>query len=140
MQNSVSYVWLYESVSKKNKATVVTFINAIYAMPQPIMCLYIMYISKDWYKLCFWALILGYISLIICYFCPESPQWLIVHGHREKCIEALNSIAKFNGKSTRIPSDALFTEDPNTQDLFEAANLSCCDFSNSDFRLACQDP
>ena len=73
LQNSVSYVWLYESVSERSKPTAVTIVNAVYALPQPLMCLYIMFITKDWFLLCFLALILGYVSLIICYFCPESP-------------------------------------------------------------------
>ena len=73
LQNSVSYVWLYESVSERSKPTAVTIINAVYALPQPLMCLYIMFLTKDWFLLCFLALILGYVSLIICFFCPESP-------------------------------------------------------------------
>ena len=115
LQNSTSYQWLYESVSKANKATAITVINSVYALPQPLMCLYVVYISKNWFPLCFWALMLGYVCLGICFFCPESPQWLMVHGHREEGIKALNRIAKFNGSLLRIPENAIFEEDPSTQ-------------------------
>ena len=73
LQNSTSYQWLYESVSKSYKSTAITIINSFYALPQPIMCLYVMYLGKDWYPLCFWALMLGYLCLFICFFCPDSP-------------------------------------------------------------------
>ena len=53
---------------------------------------------------------LGYLSLLICFFCPESPQWLMVHGYREEGIKALNKIAKFNGSDAYIPEDAIFEE------------------------------
>ena len=116
LQNSASYLWLYESVAKHKKSTVITIINAVYALSQPVMCLYVLFISKDWFKLVFWALILGYISLTLCFICPESPTWLIVHGHREQCIKVLNQIAKYNGKSSQsIPDDAQFDEDPATR-------------------------
>ena len=49
LHNSTSYQWLYESVSKSYKPTAITIINSVYALPQPIMCLYVMYIGKDWF-------------------------------------------------------------------------------------------
>ena len=73
-----------------------------------------MYVGKNWFPLAFGALVLGYVALLISCFCPESPQWLIVHSHREECIKALNRIAKCNGKEARIPDDAVFEEDPAT--------------------------
>ena len=73
LQNSTSYQWLYESVSKANKSTAITIINSVYALPQPVMCLYVMYLGKDWYPLCFWALMLGYVCFIIAAICPDSP-------------------------------------------------------------------
>ena len=107
IQNSASYLWLYESVTRQKKPTAITVINVVYSLPQPVMCLYVVFISKDWFQLVFWALILGYVCLAICFFCPESPQWLIVHGHRQECIKALNRIARFNGRShCTIPNDA----------------------------------
>ena len=71
-----------------------------------------MFVSKNWFDLCFWALILGYIALVICFFCPESPQWLFVHDKQEEGIVALNRIARFNGADVRIPYDSIFDEAP----------------------------
>ena len=53
---------------------------------------------------------LEYVCLIICFFCPESPQWLMVHGYREEGIKTLNKIAIFNGSDACIPEDAIFEE------------------------------
>ena len=39
-----------------------------------------------------------------------------MHGNREKCINSLNKIAKFNGVAERIPNDAKFAEDPNSHE------------------------
>ena len=74
------------------------------------MCLYIMYVSKNWFYLCFVAQLLGYVVLFICLFLPESPKWLLVHGKREEAIAALNSIASVNGVQTLIPEDAVFED------------------------------
>ena len=71
-----------------------------------------MFVSKNWFDLCFWALILGYTALVICLFCPESPQWLFVHGKQEQGVDSLNKIARFNGTEARIPYDSIFEEDP----------------------------
>ena len=67
---------------------------------------------------------LGYLCFVIALFCPESPQWLIVHGHRKEAIKSLNTIARRNGTTARIPEDAIFEEDPNTQEHDRAVSRS----------------
>jgi hypothetical protein len=50
-------------------------------------------------------------ALIVAFFCPESPRWLLVNGKRLEAIDALNKIAKVNGSPHRIPITASFVED-----------------------------
>ena len=88
------------------------------------MCVYVMFISKDYFSLCFWGLMIGYVALIVAFLCPESPQWLFVHGMRKEGIEALNKIAKFNRAEARIPEDAVFDEDPNPSGNTNSLSLS----------------
>ena len=80
----------------------------------PFLCLYFMYVSKDWYPLNFYVLLLSYISFVLTFLCPESPRWLLVNGRTKEAIEVLNYIALWNGNSQRIPEDAQFVEDPTT--------------------------
>ena len=54
------------------------------------------------------TVLVGYFALIYMMFLPESPFWLMIHGRRIEGIQALNKIAKFNGKPYRLPLNAPF--------------------------------
>ena len=72
-----------------------------------IVCLYFLFVSKNWFTLNFYVLMLGYASFLVALICPESPRWLLISGKRAKAIEVLNYMAKINGKSPdSIPKDA----------------------------------
>ena len=89
-------------------------INVFDCFPMPFLCLYFMFISKDWYPLNFWVLVLSYVSFALTFICPESPRWLLVNGRTKDAIEVLNYMARCNGNSQRIPNDAQFVEDPSS--------------------------
>ena len=107
-----SYVWLSESTSLPYKSKAFTYINLFDAFPMAIVGLYYVFISQDWFWLCFIFLIMTYIAIILLFFCPESPRWHLINGRTPEAIESLNQIAKMNGKEDRIPTSAIFVEDP----------------------------
>ena len=114
LKNSASYVWASECVPLSNKPLAFTMINVFDCFPMPFLCLYFMYVSKDWYPLNFYVLLLSYVSFVLTFLCPESPRWLLVNGRTKEAIEVLNYIALWNGSSQRIPEDAQFVEDPTS--------------------------
>ena len=105
VKNTAAYNWLSESVAVADKSTAYTIINIVDAIPLLVICLYIMFISKDWFHLNFLIVILGYSALIVLFYCPESPQWLLYSGKRHQTIKVFNKIAKFNGSLDRIYED-----------------------------------
>ena len=112
IRNSVSYVWASECVPLPKKSIVFTIINLVDAIPVTVTCLYFRYVSKDWYTLNFYQLVICYIAFIAMFMCPESPRWLLINGKSAEAINVLNHMAKMNGSSNPIPSDAKFVEDP----------------------------
>ena len=113
IKNSVSYVWLSESTSSPYKARTFTAINIFDALPMVVTCLYFQYVSKNWMHLSFLFCVVSYIALIAAFFCPESPRWLLINGESEQAIKALNQFSRLNGSVTKIPTDAVFVEDPS---------------------------
>ena len=90
IKNSVSYVWLSECTSGPNKSKAFTAINVFDAFPMVFTAGYFMLISKDWLYLSLFFCALSYIALMVAFFCPESPRWLIVNSRSAEGIEALN--------------------------------------------------
>ena len=113
IKNSVSYVWLTECVPLPYKSTAIIAISLVDAVPMGVTCFYFMYISKDWFYLSFFMLMLSVAATLLAFVCPESPRWLLVNGRRTEAIQALNKMAAWNGSPHRIPESASFVEDPN---------------------------
>ena len=80
MKSSIPYAWLTESIAPSYKSTGVTILNCFDALPQTLMCLYIVFISQNAFELLFWSLIVGYSVFIMFFFFVESPFWLLIHG------------------------------------------------------------
>ena len=72
-------------------------INVFDCFPMPFLCLYFMFISKDWYWINFYILLLSYVAFFLTFFCPESPRWHLVNGRTKEAIEVLNYMAHLNG-------------------------------------------
>lgn len=124
IKNTCSYVWLSESTSKPYKAITFTYINSFDALPFVFTCLFYMFVSKNWVILPAIFCCLSVVALILAYFCPESPRWLLVNGRSKEAIVELNKFASINGSKTTIPSHAVFVEDPNSiQALLEGHHL-----------------
>lgn len=82
------------------------------AVPMAVICIYYMTVSKDLFWLNIFTTALSFLSLALCFVCPESPKWHLINGRTPEAIVIFNEIAKLNGKENRIPSDARFVLDP----------------------------
>ena len=112
VKDGTSYVWLSESTSLLYKSKAFTCINIFDALPMVLVGLYYIFVSQDWFWICFIFLMLTYIAIFLLIFCPESPRWHLINGRTPEAIMSLNQIAQMNGKEDRIPDDAIFVEDP----------------------------
>ena len=86
IRNSVSYVWASECVPLPKKSLVFTIINLVDAIPVAVTCLYFWFVSKDWYALNFYQLLICYVAFLAMLICPESPRWLLVNGRSAEAI------------------------------------------------------
>ena len=112
VKSGTSYVWLSETTSLPYKSKAFTYINVFDSLPIAVAGVYYVFISQNWFWLCFIFLLLTYLATILLLFCPESPRWYLINGRKPEAINSLNQIAKMNGKVDRIPSSAIFVEDP----------------------------
>ena len=111
MKGSLTYVWLAELVPAAYRNTCTVCITCFDASTMAVVGLYFLAISKDWFPLMLFVVILSTISLILAWvFIPETPSWFISQGRVSDAIKALNQIAWINGSMKRIPTNAVFEE------------------------------
>lgn len=71
-----------------------------------VICLYSLFISRNWFYLQLFMTSIGTLSfLIVLLLVPESPKWLLINGRKQEAVEALNKIAKINGVDSKIYDD-----------------------------------
>jgi|LauGreDrversion4_2_1035121.scaffolds.fasta_scaffold240266_1 inner membrane protein involved in colicin E2 resistance len=71
-----------------------------------VICLYSLFISRNWFYLYLFMTSIGTLSfLIVLLLVPESPKWLLINGRKQEAVEALNKIAKINGVDSKIYDD-----------------------------------
>ena len=111
IKNTVPYVYLVELVPAKYSTSMSAGMTSFDSATLAVVCLYFIFISRDWFPLFFAMTLLSTFSyLVIVVFVPESPIWLLNNGRTGDAIAALNSIGKFNGVGKQIPVDAIFSE------------------------------
>ena len=111
MKGAISYVWLAELVPATNKNVCTVCLTCFDSGTMAVVGFYFLMISKDWFPLMLFTSVLSTVSLILAWiFIPETPSWFISQGRVSDAITALNSIAKMNGSSKRIPANAVFEE------------------------------
>ena len=103
-------MWLFDLLESKNKNVVCGCLNAFDALTLLITCVYFKH-NKDWFYLHFTLTSVGLLSfLVLMFFVPESPKWLLIKGRKAEAIEVFNRIAAMNLTRQRIPSYATFVE------------------------------
>ena len=84
--------------------------NVVDAMPTVITGLFYLLIERDWFTIYAINVAVSYSAILLAFFCPESPRWLLLNNRKEEAINALNLMAKFNGSDVRIPQNTVFQE------------------------------
>ena len=100
LKNTVPYVYLVELVPAKFSTIMNASITSFDSGTIAVVCLYFLFVSRDWFPLIFGMTLLStFALLVIVYILPESPIWLLNTGRTADAIEALNAIGKINGVS-----------------------------------------
>lgn len=78
LKNSISYVWLFALVPKKDKSICCGCLNAWDTSVLAVVTFYFLLISKNWFYLYFIMSVAGIFAKIFMLVCaPESPMWLL---------------------------------------------------------------
>jgi MFS family permease len=110
IKNGTSYAWLFEMVESRHKPIVCSIVNAFDTMTLFFVGFYVIFISRHWLPLYAFYTVIGGVSWLVLFFVPESPQWYLQSGQKDKAIEAFNKIARINNSTEQIPLDANFKE------------------------------
>lgn len=112
IKNSAAYAWIFESLETRHKSTAVTAVNMLDASTMGLWGLYILFVSRDWWKLVVCMYSISLINFFVIFFVlPESPKYLLIKGKPNEALESFEYISKFNGmKECPITKDAVFIE------------------------------
>ena len=125
LKNSQSYVWLSECVPFSGRSFAFTIINIADSLTGLVAGIFYLYISRDYFPLYFFITALSYLAIVLGFFMPESPRWLLVSGKPTAGIQAINYIAWLNRSPARVPDDAIFEETVRAQEhVFDSASES----------------
>ena len=98
LKNSVSYIYAAELVPSRQSSTVNVSLTSFDSATMAVVCLYFLFISRDWFPLIFLMLMLSTLSfLVVAFVLPESPIWLLHQGRVTEAIQTFNYIGRVNG-------------------------------------------
>ena len=108
MRLYIGYAYNVEMQPKSHKifASTVQFLFESFAYL--CICIYFMYISKDWRPLQSLNLLFSIFGLICLSRMPDTPSFLLSQKRFPEAQKAFSYIAKMNGKSTDIPENFKF--------------------------------
>ena len=73
-----------------------TLYNALDGCTMIYLSIYFTYLSKDWIHFFTFYLIIFTICVLMIWYLPESPKYLVMKGKYKEARDALNVIAKVN--------------------------------------------
>ena len=80
LKNSSAYVWSSECVPFDRRAKAFTIINIVDAMPTFITGLFYLLVARDWFTIYAINVAVSITALMLAFFCPESPRWLLYNN------------------------------------------------------------
>lgn len=106
---TVSYTHMFELIENDHKGFCATLINSVDGATLGITGVAFQFITNDGVRFQEMMNLITSIAVVLyLLLIPESPSWLLYNGEREKAVQNLNYIARFNGSSKRIPAAAEF--------------------------------
>ena len=116
LKQSVVYVWATELAPSKNSTSVTVSLTCFDSGSLAFICIYFMFISKDWFPLMLFMTGLSTVAFLFMAFAlPESPIWLINNGQTKEAVDVFNYIGKWNGVSKRLDHAVIFQEAPERE-------------------------
>ncbi|CAI2356590.1 unnamed protein product [Caenorhabditis sp. 36 PRJEB53466] len=97
-----AYVLCMEITGTKYRSIVGSLIQAPWACGYAFLAL-IAYLTKSWTMIHLTCVILHIISLMLLYFLPESPRWLILNNRTKHAEKIIRKACHYN--KSRLPSD-----------------------------------
>ena len=93
---NIGYIYLMEVLPKKAQTPVTSGWNVQEAAIYVAATIYFWKISKHWQYFLLIGWIFNVISVVLLFFMPESPRWLIQVGKLDEARKAFAFIAKLN--------------------------------------------
>lgn len=93
---NIGYVFLVEMMPKKAQTSVTSLWNTQEALIYVFATFYFWKISQHWFWYCFIGYIWQILSVLLLYFIPESPRYLVSIGKLSEAKSAFETIAKWN--------------------------------------------
>jgi MFS family permease len=108
---NIGFIYGQEIIRKGHANVIGSLYNTLDAMTMIFTTLYYLYISRNWYyiSVCFFSITI--IALIISFFLPESPKFLVSKGHFLKAKHSFNRIASINNMKPLCYSKDAFKEE-----------------------------
>ena len=97
----IAFVMTVECVGQNVAMLMGIAINIPFAVGEMIL-VWEAYAFRDWYSLQLMAHLPTLLLLLLWFFVPESPRWLIASGNRDDAINIINQGARMNGKKTPV--------------------------------------
>ncbi|EFO89839.1 CRE-OCT-2 protein [Caenorhabditis remanei] len=97
-----AYVLCMEVTGTKYRSIVGSLIQAPWACGYAFLAL-IAYLTKSWTMIHLICVLLHIVSLMLLYFLPESPRWLILNNKTKKAEKIIREACHYN--NSRLPSD-----------------------------------
>ena len=107
----VGYTYLIENQPKSKQVIVGSFEFMLEAVVFFMVCVFFLWISKDWRLLMVPCLVLSVFGTIFVFFQPESPRFLVSKGRYDDARKVFNIIAKRNGKGMEFATYFIFKEE-----------------------------
>ena len=75
------------------------------------VCTYFYCISKWWHYIEIPSVSLALLGVVVCYFLPESPRFLVSQNRFDEARKVFGTIAKHNGVGEQVAKDLYFKEE-----------------------------
>ena len=93
-----SFIYGSEIIKTTHSTIICSFYNFFDGFTMIQASIYFKYISKDWFTLYWYYLSICIVGMIISFFMPESPRYLISIGDFKRARESFDFIARMNGR------------------------------------------
>lgn len=102
MKSNLGFIYSQEVTDSKYKSMFGTILNIFDGGILILDYFYFFFVSKDWLYLHLFLLLMGVASFVVMFILPESPKYLLSMGKHQEALNALETIAKFNGRLSQF--------------------------------------